>query len=506
MDQNNQESKNLQKEKLPSEMSIEELLAQAAHQSQPPSEEDNEKPASFHEEFQWNVHEFPKPKRIDDVEFNWRTGEESVVGRSASTLLQRSHDLQSDTAIAELDKHLSIDPEKEKFQEYLNQEYDRIRAQRKSQSLPFFVEPPVPIEEPVTTESVPVVEVPLAVEVSAAPEAAVDPETIVEPETTAERVAPKEEKSSVEQAFATFLESAAQVDAPIKKKRAFLPNFLLILLLLIVLSEASFLVILNAFPDSQAANVVRTQQKAMMTNATQTWDQLAWWVKDLIGQPEQTPGKEPGKEADPDQQTVPEPAPAPAPTENSGQQEPAAVETIPADPVPLADKSALISSQLGRNKNIKEILANDTLNYQSGKNYGLADLNRSTPISNNIWTGTTNKDAVYYDAALVGALIRFDSEWIDYVNGVDKEVLDLMKPDGKAYGNAIGFTKVGKVKETFLKLEIGEIRQGANGFYVWTKETIQIEEGGKSSTKVYRWIYYLEPIDWHIKVVDYFRF
>lgn len=72
----------------------------------------------------------------------------------------------------------------------------------------------------------------------------------------------------------------------------------------------------------------------------------------------------------------------------AGQEEPNG-EAGTADPVtdtaPMTDKTALIQTQIGKNKNIKSITANDALTYKSGANYGIEDLNDSKPIENNLW-------------------------------------------------------------------------------------------------------------------------
>ncbi len=177
-----------------------------------------------------------------------------------------------------------------------------------------------------------------------------------------------------------------------------------------------------------------------------------------------------------------------------------------ADPNPMADKNALVSSQIGNNKNIAQVKANEALAWQQGKNYGLSDINNSKPITNNIWQAPETGDPIYYDKSVVGTVIAFDSQWIDYVNGSDKNVLGLMKKDSEAYRKSVNYSKVGKIKETFKLLEIGEIRQGANGFYIWVHEEIGATENGKTSDMKYNWIYYLEPVDGQMKIVNYYHF
>jgi hypothetical protein len=117
-----------------------------------------------------------------------------------------------------------------------------------------------------------------------------------------------------------------------------------------------------------------------------------------------------------------------------------------------------------------------------------------------------NGKVVYLDESIVGTLIAFNSQWIDYVNEEKREVFKLIKKDSTAYKNAINFSKLGKIKETFNLMEIGEIRQGNKGYYTWIHEEIEIAEGGRVEHKTYNWIYYLEPVNNQMQIVNYYKF
>ena len=190
----------------------------------------------------------------------------------------------------------------------------------------------------------------------------------------------------------------------------------------------------------------------------------------------------------------------------AGQEEPNG-EAGTADPVtdtaPMTDKTALIQTQIGKNKNIKSITANDALTYKSGANYGIEDLNDSKPIENNLWYTKEDGTPVYYDQEVVGALIAFNSQWVDYVNEGDKAALDLTKEGSDAYNQAVNFSKAGKVKEEFVSVQIREIRQGQNGFYLWAAEVIKLTENGETKTANYKWVYCMEPVGKEMKITDY---
>jgi len=174
------------------------------------------------------------------------------------------------------------------------------------------------------------------------------------------------------------------------------------------------------------------------------------------------------------------------------------------DPNPMSDKNALIESQTSRNKNIQVIAESQSRVFDSSHDYGIEDLNNSKPIDNNIWYTDEAGNTFYYDQSVVGTLIAFNSQWIDYVNNKDNSILELLKPNSKGYNKVVSFTKAGKITEVFESFSIGDIRQGSAGFYVFTEELIKKTENGKNYNIPNKWIYYLEPIDKKMMVVNYF--
>lgn len=269
-----------------------------------------------------------------------------------------------------------------------------------------------------------------------------------------------------------------------KKKKGCLGKGILIVIAIILVAEISILGIRYFAQDSPAAEAIGKAQ-------SQVVDYISGWfdAKDTENSNDQTNKEKP---VDKDK--------AAEVSNMNGQ------DTVIPDTTPAADKNELVAGQLYRNKNIAEVKANTLLAYVPNKDYGIADLNQSKPIENNIWITQKDGSIVYYDRSVVGTIISFDSQWIDYVNGSSKSVLDLLKKGGKAYQNAVTYSKIGKESESFQLLEIGEIRQGSNGFYIWVHEEIKSSEKGKTIDKKYNWIYYLEPVDGQMKIVSYLKF
>ncbi len=325
-----------------------------------------------------------------------------------------------------------------------------------------------------------------------------DPE-IVEP---VEAEKPEAAAESDEMMFMPAMPAFSLGDDEKEKHRWGVGHVLLVILAVILAIEIAILGIRYFAPDSGAAKAVNAAQ-------TQVFHTVSGWADGIKGMFS-------GKDANKDTTA---PKNSGGDSENTGQGNESggqsgdnaqttstgAVSQKP-DPSPAADKNALVSSQLGNNKNIEQVKAGDSLTYQAGKDYGSKDINNSKPIENNVWNQPENGEPVYYDRSVVGTVIAFDSQWIDYVNGGGKSVFDLVKKDSGAYRKLTAFSKAGKVKETFKLLEIGEIRQGEKGFYVWTHEEIQVTEKGKTTNSKYNWIYYLEPSEGKMQIVNYFKF
>ena len=229
------------------------------------------------------------------------------------------------------------------------------------------------------------------------------------------------------------------------------------LLILLLLAEAAFLGCKYYMPENPTVMLINEKiTQGVMT--IQSWFEVQ---EETAEQPEDL------------QPIVTEPA-----IEN-----PVDVDPIQEDPVnPYPD-----------NQNIKEISLNPSLIYVSGKDYGNADINKSLPV-------TENTEEV------VQAVVAYDSKWIDYVNNGDKGVMALTVTGSQAEKKTLSFTNEGNIKETFLTLQIGEIRKGVKGYYIWVREEIELLEKGTSTIKVYNWIYQVVPVENEMKIADYFSY
>lgn len=276
-------------------------------------------------------------------------------------------------------------------------------------------------------------------------------------------------------------------DEKIEKKGTFIKVAAGILIVLFII-ELSFLGISFFAPQSQAASLIREKGNAAMESVIEWKGDFVGWIAGITGKEDKEKAIEATAEKEDEKKQTKTP------------------QVVAPSLVPVEDKSLLIEDQKNINKNIVTVRANDKLKFVQGKDYGIADINQSMPIMNNVWSAPKEGSPVYFDHEIVGTLMAFDSQWVDYVNGGSDAVLQLVKTGSQAERNAKTFSKVGKIKETFNLLEIGEIRKGETCYYVWCHEEILITEGSQSTGKTYNWIYSLEPIGEKMQIVNYYQF
>ena len=154
----------------------------------------------------------------------------------------------------------------------------------------------------------------------------------------------------------------------------------------------------------------------------------------------------------------------------------------PARVDPLEDKTELIASQRGRNRNvnIKSIVYSADLKYDEKDDADISDLVLSQPMTVVEWGKDENNRPVYYDEQVVGHIIAFESNRVNLRNLGDETVLGMINEDSELYKDTAAL-KNKKMDGEFTRLEIGEIRQAGSNYYVWVRETI----GDTTKEKVY---------------------
>lgn len=175
--------------------------------------------------------------------------------------------------------------------------------------------------------------------------------------------------------------------------------------------------------------------------------------------------------------------------------------------LPTATMDELIQQQIGNNydNNIVKVESNPNLKYDPQKDYGVADVNSSMPIMDNFWL-ESNGIRYNYDATVVGTVIAYCSKWMGFVNKGDESVFSMLASGGAADQRAKVYKLEKGVHETMTSLQLGEIRKGANGFYIWTQQDITVVRGGQSQHKKQNYIYYMAPNGRAFQVIDYYPY
>ena len=160
---------------------------------------------------------------------------------------------------------------------------------------------------------------------------------------------------------------------------------------------------------------------------------------------------------------------------------------------PDKEPSTPIEPLMHLNHNIQTLRYNDKLALEEGRDYGKKSIKESVPVEDNL-------------EEILGVLIEFNSSWIDYINTGDADVIKLTKPKSQARKNVETFSKVGKVKQEFLLMEIGEVRQAGDEYFVWVNEEISQTDSGKTQVKKYNYVYSLEKVDGEMLITNYYKY
>lgn len=389
----------------------------------------------------WNVTGFPKEgkeTKTPDLDMEWKTARrEQPVSEEAQALPEEAYDGDRDPDIEELQQRLDAEIERINRKNMLREEaLTRAREEKARQEDALSSVAETPEENPEGFQQGTGIQ-----------------NTEVEPVVVTAAAAPDNKYAQI------FIEDEEEEK---EKKKFTFGKFLLILLLILVLAEAAFLGLRAALPDNPYV-LAADEQMAAAVKTVKSWFEP------------KEPAPSAGEDPVPEEEERPEPEPSIA-KEPPEEEEPAAEP----DPYPT-------------NKNILAIRENPELKYISGKNYGLADINTSLPV-----TESTEE--------VINTIVAYDSAWIDYVNNGDKGVIEYTAQGSKAQQNTLSFSKAGKINEVFNLLEIGEVRKGTKGYYVWVREEIQITENDRTTAKAYQWIYQVAPSDTGMKIVNYFSY
>lgn len=167
---------------------------------------------------------------------------------------------------------------------------------------------------------------------------------------------------------------------------------------------------------------------------------------------------------------------------------------------PLEDKTSLIKEEMGKNKdgNIQSIEYNKNLKFDPDGQYENSDIRLTQSLADVTWYKDAENKQVYYDQAIVGAVIAYDSQKVNLLNNNDTTVLNLMKKGTDLYKEVKA--EAGNGNSTAIEtLQIGEIRQAGTSYFVWVSEKIKDSQNGSATDKK---IYEMEAAGESMRIVN----
>ena len=146
------------------------------------------------------------------------------------------------------------------------------------------------------------------------------------------------------------------------------------------------------------------------------------------------------------------------------------------------------------NTNIIKVVCDPTSpRYSTQGDYGYNNLGS---------TSTVEDEQKIIDVSKV--LVQYNCAWIDYVNtGDDISCYEYLTTDGEAFKSASSFDGVGKLTETFKKLNIGEVREDSKYVYIFADELISVKNGNEITEVPQSLIYRMTLVGDNYKIVDY---
>jgi hypothetical protein len=148
---------------------------------------------------------------------------------------------------------------------------------------------------------------------------------------------------------------------------------------------------------------------------------------------------------------------------------------VPPNPDPIA----LIQGQVSNNRNIAKIGHDRELTFANYPDLAIVNTASLKPIENNLLRsggGPDGKDSLY-DEQIVGRVLKFNSDWVDYLNKSSQAIFESVQENSPAQ------TKVAELGAGSLvayhQFAIGEIRHAGKNYYLITQASYTLTKDGK---------------------------
>jgi hypothetical protein len=146
---------------------------------------------------------------------------------------------------------------------------------------------------------------------------------------------------------------------------------------------------------------------------------------------------------------------------------------------PNSDPIALIQGQMSNNRAIAEIGHDSALTFANYPDLTIVNAASLKPIENNLLKsggGPDGSDSLY-DEQIVGRVLKFNSDWVDYLNKSSQAVFESVQENSPAQTKA---TELGAGSlVAFHRLAIGEIRHAGKNYYLIARASYTLTKDGK---------------------------
>ncbi len=143
--------------------------------------------------------------------------------------------------------------------------------------------------------------------------------------------------------------------------------------------------------------------------------------------------------------------------------------------------SKVIDAERAKAPNIPEIKEGANLGFDHDNDYGIEGFADSAAFTDSVWYTDDNGKTVNYGNVIVGDIISYYSHLVDFRNGANDALLDLLVPDSDFYHEIEALSPVENKGFAVTALEFGEIRTADNNYYVLIQVS-EIEDAGEPAT------------------------
>ena len=158
-------------------------------------------------------------------------------------------------------------------------------------------------------------------------------------------------------------------------------------------------------------------------------------------------------------------------------------ETETQEPV-LSDIETAIKDTKDRNTGIGEVAEDTALKFDPEVYYGFDGLVDAEDFKDHEWYSTDSGEVVRIAPALIGAAQEYYSKLLDRMNTGSDDILEFLDDTTTAYWNAAEYLPEEGVEYEFPKLQIGEIRQSGDIYYMMVRLAQKSNLDENLSTKV----------------------